>query len=138
MSAKELAILYSTLKFTSSDLIIADNADKKSIQKLKNGFKADELTPDERMKYPTIMRGFHVKECSKVDGIQGGITLLKSQQLYFVEESTNLWYEAANYIYGTDKYGNATNDPIDDFNHLIDPLRYIADNQLNKKSMDIY
>lgn len=139
MSALELAILYSNLKLTKEDLIIADNADKKSIQKLKNGFKPDELPNLSYLtKYPQIMRGFFIKECSKVDGIQGGITLLKSQQLYFVEESLNLWVEAANYIYAKDKFGNSTNDPIDDSNHLIDPLRYVADYKLNRKELQIY
>lgn len=139
MSALELAILYSILKLTKEDLIIADNADKKSIQKLKNGFKPDELPNLSYLtKYPQIMRGFFIKECSKVDGIQGGITLLKSQQLYFVEESLNLWIEAANYIYAKDKFGNSTNDPIDDSNHLIDPLRYVADYKLNRKELQIY
>ena len=138
MAALELAKLYATLKFGQDDLIVADHADKKSIQKLKNGFKVDEVTTDDRIKYPAIMRGFHVVECDKKDGIQGGITLLKSQQLFFVEESTNLWFESANWIYGQDKYGNFTNDPIDDYNHLIDPLRYVADNRLNKKSLEIY
>ena len=138
MSALELAKLYSILKFTKEDLIIADNADKKSIQKLKIGFKPDEVSQSDMINYPPIMRGFFIKECSKVDGIQGGITLLKSQQLFFVEESTNLWSEAANYIYGKDKFGNSTNDPIDDNNHLIDPLRYVADYKLNRKEMQIY
>lgn len=139
MSALDLAKLYATLKFTKEDLIIADNADKKSIQKLKNGFKPDEIHDRSDMKkFPAIMRGFFIKECSKVDGIQGGITLLKSQQLFFVEESLNLWAEAASYVYAKDKFGNSTNDPIDDNNHLIDPLRYVADYKLNRKELQIY
>lgn len=138
MAAIELAKLYSSLKFSAEDLIIADNADKKSIQKLKNGFKRDEVQMSDILHYPQIMRGFHIIECSKVDGIHGGITLLNSQQLFFVEESADLWVEAANYVYSMDKFGNPTNDPIDDYNHLIDPLRYVADYKLNKKSLEMY
>lgn len=138
MSALELAKLYSELNFGSDDTIIADHADKKSIQKLKNGFKKDELKPNDYIKYPKILRGFNIKECDKTDGIHGGITLLTSQQLIFVEESTNLWTESAMYVYSQDKFGNFTDDPIDDCNHLIDALRYVADFKLNKRELKIY
>ncbi len=51
---------------------------------------------------------------------------MQSMNLYAVEESKDLWNEIYNYIYAVDKNGNPTDQPVDDFNHLIDPWRYVV------------
>ena len=40
--------------------------------------------------------------------------------------------EISNYTWDTDKFGNKINRPVDDFNHLMDALRYAVE-KYNKK-----
>ena len=35
----------------------------------------------------------------------------------------------------TDKFGNKINKPIDDFNHLMDAMRYAVERFINKKTI---
>jgi phage terminase large subunit len=127
MSTLDIGKFFSMLKLSKVDLIIADSADPKSIDKLKNGWRGDELSQDEFVNYPHLAFGFHVKGAKKgADSIEYGLGLLTEMNLYVVEESTDFWQEIYSYVYAQDKYGNYTNDPIDEFNHLIDPLRYVV------------
>lgn len=136
MNTLEIAKLYCTLNLNLSDRIIADSADKNACDKLKTGYHGDDLPKEDFMKYPALARGFHVIKCVKGEGsISYGISLMDSMNLYAVEDSKDLWHEILNYVYAQDKYGNYTNDPIDDFNHLIDPWRYVVTDQRGKKEM---
>jgi phage terminase large subunit len=70
--------------------------------------------------------GFNVTGARKgQDSVTRGIDLITSLNFFVVEESTDYWNEIYNYVYAQDKNGNYTNEPIDDFNHLIDPTRYV-------------
>lgn len=134
MNTLSIAKLYCELKLSPSDRIIADNADDKSWRKLKRGYSAEELNSDDLIKYPMLLSGFHVVPCVKgPDSITHGLDLMDTMNLFAVEESVNLWEEINNYIYAQDKNGNYTNDPIDEFNHLIDPWRYVVADQRGKK-----
>jgi phage terminase large subunit len=127
MNTLGIAKLFCTLKLTGNDLIVADSADPKAIQKLSHGYKGDELSEEEFRLYPGLRTGFNVIGARKgKDSIQYSIDLIDSMDFYVVEESTDYWHEIFNYIYAQDKSGNYTNEPIDDFNHLIDPTRYVA------------
>ncbi|HZX57725.1 MAG TPA: hypothetical protein VFE54_03335, partial [Mucilaginibacter sp.] len=44
--------------------------------------------------------------------------------------SINLRNELARYKWKADRSGKTINEPVDQWNHLIDPLRYIALNKL--------
>jgi len=138
LPALGLAKIYHTLGFKASDRIVADHADKDAIKKLKGGFKFDEISESDRLKFPSILHGYFVVECSKAGGLKNRISLMTGLQLYFVEESTELWTESANWCYAQDKYGNYTDEPIDDFNHALDALGYVIVDKLGKKSFDIY
>lgn len=136
MNAIELGKLYCQLKLTPGDKIIADSADPDTIKKLKNGWPAVELPQDIRVKYPGLMRGFYVVPAVKgQNSIKYGISLMDSMNLFAVEESTDLWNEIFNWVYAQDKNGNYIDDPIDDFNHLIDPWRYVIMDQRGKKEL---
>lgn len=127
METIDIAKFFCTLKFNLLDLIIADSADPKSIARLKKGYTADDLNVEEFIKYPELGRGFHVIGAKKgSDSIKDGIALLRGMNFYVVEESADLWNEIFNYVYDQDKNGNYTNDPKDDYNHLLDPIRYVA------------
>lgn len=142
LSTLLIARLYCSLGFNGGDRIIADNADDKAWRKLKKGFSRDELPDDyfenDRCKYPAILSGFSVVPCVKgADSITFGLDLMDSMNLYAVEESKNLWEEIQNYVYDQDKNGNYTNEPIDEFNHLIDPWRYVVNDQRGKKKFTV-
>jgi phage terminase large subunit len=131
MGIKDIGKLYCQLKLTPADKIIVDHADPEW-KKLK-GFSANDLTIDELNKYPELVRGFYVEPCEKGDGsIREGISLLKDMNVYAVEESKDLWHEINNWVYAKDKNGNYTNAPEDAYNHLLDPLRYIVNDQRGK------
>ncbi len=130
----EIGKFYCSLNLGPSDKIIADSADKDACDKLKNGWKANELSVDDLAKYPRLINGFHVVKCKKgADSIRNGINIMDGLNLFAVEESKDLWNEIMNYVYAQDKNGNYTNDPIDDFNHLIDPWRYVVEDNYRQR-----
>jgi len=55
-----------------------------------------------------------------------GIDLLDNLQIFFTASSENLKYEQENYSRKVDKYGEIQEEPEDCNNHLIDPIRYVA------------
>jgi phage terminase large subunit len=126
MDVLSLGKLYSTLKLNQNDKIVCDYAEPNSINKLANGFH--ELSDEDYIKYPELRRGFFAVPCPTKD-ISAGITLMTGMNLYVCEESTNLRTEIDNYIYAQDKYKNYTDEPIDDYNHLIDAWRYVISDQ---------
>lgn len=126
----ELGKMYCTLGFTRADRIVADSADPRTITKLKNGYRGYELPDDVFEKFPGLAAGFNIVPAKKgSDSVEYGIGLLNSMELFVVEESADFWTEIGNYVYAQDKNGNYTSEPIDDFNHLIDPLRYVVMDQ---------
>lgn len=127
MDELDIAKLYCSLKFTQADRIIADSADEKACTRLLNGWAGHELSVEDFRKYPRLSSGFNIVRARKgPDSIEYGIRVLLRMNIFIVDESEDFWNEVYNYIYAQDKYMNYTNDPVDDFNHLIDPLRYIA------------
>jgi phage terminase large subunit len=127
MDTLGLAKLYSTLKLTKADKIVADSAEPKTIAKLKNGYRGHELSDEEFMLYPGLSGGWNVVPAKKgTDSIEYSIGLLNGVNLFIVEESQDFWEEIYNWVYDQDKNMNYTNEPIDEFNHLIDPLRYVV------------
>lgn len=133
MNCIGIAKLYCTLKFGLTDEIVADSADPKSWKKLKGGYRGHELPDEDFKKYPDLARGFYVVPAEKgQDSIRAGIDLLDGMEVFIVEEDAEAWDEVRNYVYDQDKYGNYTNEPIDDWNHFIDCLRMIAQRKRGK------
>ena len=96
-------------------LIVADCAEPKSIAEINE-------------------YGFHVQPSTKgADSINFGISVIQEcEKVCITKESTELIKEYRNYVWETDKDGNKTGRPIDDFNHGMDALRYIATRVLAK------
>jgi len=135
-NALELGKLYCELKFNPTDKIIADSAEPDTIKKLKGGWQAQDLSIEIRNKYPALIRGFFIVPAIKgQNSVKYGISLMDSLNIYAVEESKDLWFEVMNWCYAQDKNGNYIDDPIDDFNHLCDCLRYVIVDQKGKKEM---
>ena len=58
------------------------------------------------------------------DSIQNGIQFLQDYEIIVHPRCVNFITEISNYTWDTDKFGERINVPIDDFNHLMDALRY--------------
>ena len=122
-------LIYQT-KLTNSDIIdkliklgvseysdiIADSAEPKSIEDLRR-------------------RGFSVSPAKKgPDSIRASISLLQEIHFKVTENSTNLIKELRNYCWDVDRDGNKMQNPVDDNNHAIDAIRYLALNKLSSLS----
>lgn len=88
--------------------IIADSAEPKSIEELKR-------------------LGWRVTGVKKgADSITNSIDILKRYRLNITRNSVNLRNELSRYKWRTERSGRTINEPVDRWNHLIDPLRYVA------------
>lgn len=126
---------YCELVLGDKDRIVADPADKDTVDRLEKGWKRDELPQDVLDKYPRLLKGFFMVRAVKGPGsIQFGIGLMLSMNLFAVEESLDLWTEINSWVYAVDKNNNSTDEPLDDFNHLIDPWRYVISDHKGKPS----
>lgn len=103
----ELARVISALGFSKS-IIIADAAEKKSIEEIKR----EGVT--------------RIRACEKgPDSIIHGIQKLQQYQIIVHPDCRGIITEFDNYAWQKDKKTNEyINKPIDDFNHYIDALRY--------------
>src|SRR5258708_723423 len=92
--------------------IIDDSAEPKSIEELRR-------------------LGWRISGVKKgADSIKNSIDILKRYQLNITRNSINLRNELGRYKWRTERSGRTINEPVDRWNHLIDPLRYVALNKL--------
>jgi len=96
------------------DVIICDSAEPKSIDEIH-------------------AHGFNTHGARKGrDSVKNGIQFLHSRPLLVTSRSVNLIKELRNYKWKEDKNGKQLNEPVDEFNHAIDAMRYaITFNQTN-------
>ncbi len=86
--------------------IIADSAEPKSIDELK-GY------------------GMRVTGARKgKDSVLNGIQWIQDLEIIIHPRCVNFLTEISNYTWDKDKFGNKLNEPIDDFNHILDAMRY--------------
>jgi phage terminase large subunit len=101
---------------SKSEKIYGDSAEPKSIEEIYRS-------------------GFNIKPVLKGnDSVKFGLSILQEYKLLVTKESTNLIKELRSYTWDKDKNGKQLNAPIDDFNHAIDAMRYLAMMELKKKS----
>jgi phage terminase large subunit len=116
---QDIAQYFTQSGINKSVSIIADSAEPKSIEELR------------RM-------GWRVEGANKgKDSILNGIDILKRFRFSVTSRSSNLIKEFNAYKW-KEKDGNATNVPIDSFNHGMDALRYLALNKLAEKNRGKY
>jgi phage terminase large subunit len=95
--------------------ITADSAEPKSIDELKG-------------------LGLRVKAAKKgKDSIQNGIQWIQDLEIIIHPKCVNFLTEISNYTWDQDKFGNKLNVPIDDFNHLMDAMRYALEQYIAEK-----
>lgn len=101
--------LYETIQNMgySKEKIIADCAEPKSIDRLRElGLRR--ITSSRKGK----------------DSIQNGIDFIQDYHIIVHPKCVNFITEISNYTWDEDKTGKKLNKPIDDFNHLMDAMRY--------------
>lgn len=98
----------------SKERIIADSAEPKSIDQLKG-------------------LGLKVKGAEKgKDSVNHGIQFIQDYEIIIHPRCVNFLTEISNYTWDKDKLGNKLNHPIDDFNHLMDAMRYALEKFIAK------
>lgn len=96
--------------------IRGDSAEPKSIDELK-GY------------------GLRIKGAKKgKDSIKNGIQWIQELEIIVHPRCVNFLTEISNYTWDTDKFGTKLNVPIDDFNHLMDAMRYGLEDDIIDKS----
>lgn len=97
----------------SKERITADSAEPKSIDRLRE------------------LGLYHIRAARKgKDSISNGIDFLQDYHIVVHPRCVNFLTEISNYTWDTDKLGNKVGKPIDDFNHLMDAMRYGCEGEM--------
>lgn len=111
----------------AKEVITADSAEPKSIDRLRT----------------LGLRRVRAAQKGK-DSILNGIDRIQDYALIVHPRCKNFIVEIYNYTWAKDKFGRTINKPIDDFNHLMDAMRYALESDtkhariLNRKELGIY
>lgn len=83
---------------------------------------------DPRLEKELRQGGLKTHKVKKYQGsVETGIDFMKScQKIYITAQSLNTIKEFKNYTYQQDADGKWLNDPVDDYNHIIDGVRYVC------------
>lgn len=101
----------------SKEKITGDSAEPKSIDELK-GY------------------GLRIKGAKKgKDSILNGIQWIQDLKIIIHPRCNNFLTEISNYQWDKDKFGKALNRPVDDFNHLLDAMRYALEDDIQSKTI---
>lgn len=95
--------------------IKADSAEPKSIDELR-GYGLSRIVPARKGK----------------DSINNGIQFIQDCRMIIHPKCVNFLTEISNYIWDSDKNGNKINRPIDEFNHLMDAMRYALEDYMRR------
>lgn len=105
----------------AKERIVADSAEPKSIFELKRlglrRIKASKKGPD---------------------SIKAGIQFIQGYKIIIHPRCVNFITEISNYQWDEDKFGNKINKPVDDFNHLMDAMRYALEEYQIKRGGGIF
>lgn len=111
LSAEEISDAMRNLGVTNHDLIICDSSEP-------------------RMRDFLRKKGFNIKPAKKgQDSVRSGI--LKLQNYRMITEGDNLAVELNNYVWSDKKAGV----PVDDYNHLLDAVRYACEKLISNKPL---
>lgn len=100
------------------EIIVADSAEPKSIDHLKG------------------LGLYRIKASKKgKDSINAGIQFIQDFKIFIHPRCVNFLTEISNYAWDKDKFGKSINKPIDDFNHLMDAMRYALEDYMRNNSV---
>ena len=98
----------------SKDRFTGDSAEPKSIDELRS-------------------YGMRITGAKKgKDSINNGIQYIQNFEIIIHPRCVNFLTEISNYSWAKDRFGNKINVPIDDFNHLMDAMRYGLEKHIRK------
>lgn len=100
------------------EIIVADSEEPKSIEHLR-GLGLYRIKPSKKGK----------------DSINAGIQFIQDFKIFIHPRCVNFLTEISNYSWDKDKFGKAVNKPIDDFNHLMDAMRYALEAYMRNNRM---
>lgn len=111
LSNREIAIEIRKMGY-GKERIVGDSSEPKSIDELK-------------------YLGLRIKGAKKgKDSILNGIQFIQDFQIIIHPRCVNFLTEINNYSWDEDKFGNKLNKPVDDFNHLMDAMRYACEGSI--------
>lgn len=114
MSNKRIAETIQAMGY-GKERITADSAEPKSIDELKS-------------------LGLRTRAAKKGrDSIQNGIQWIQDLEILIHPKCVNFLTEISNYTWDKDKFGSKLNVPIDDFNHIMDAMRYALEQHITNK-----
>jgi phage terminase large subunit len=64
------------------------------------------------------------------DSVMNGIDFIQGYTIIVHPQCVNFITEISNYVWAKDKFGKTLNQPIDDFNHLMDAMRYALERHI--------
>lgn len=100
------------------EIIVADSAEPKSIDHLKG------------------LGLYRIKASKKgKDSVNAGIQFIQDFKIFIHPRCVNFLTEISNYAWDKDKFGKAVNKPIDDFNHLMDAMRYALEDYMRNSGI---
>ena len=100
------------------EIIVADCQEAKSIDHLKS------------------LGLYRIKGSKKgKDSINAGIQFIQDFKIFIHPRCVNFLTEISNYAWDKDKFGKSINKPIDDFNHLMDAMRYALEDYMRNNSV---
>ena len=100
------------------EIIVADSAEPKSIEHLRS---------------LGLMR---IKASRKgKDSINAGVQFIQDFKIFIHPRCNNFLTEISNYSWDKDKFDKTINKPIDDFNHLMDAMRYALEDYMRNNRM---
>ena len=67
------------------------------------------------------------------DSVMNGIQWIQDLEIIVHPRCVNFLTEISNYTWDKDKFGTKLNEPIDDFNHLMDAMRYALEKHITSK-----
>lgn len=105
----------------SKQIIVADSAEPKSIAELTN-LGINKIRPAKKGK----------------DSVNNGIQFIQNFDIIIHPKCPNFLYEISNYTWSKDNFGNCINKPIDNFNHLLDAMRYSVQILSNQEIFSFY
>lgn len=89
----------------------------------KERITADSAEPKSNDELASLGLRIHGAKKGK-DSIMNGIQWIQDLQIIVHPRCVNFLTEISNYTWSKDKFGNMINKPVDDFNHLMDAMRY--------------
>jgi len=93
-----------------NELIKADSSEPKSIEEVR-GFGLRRIRPAKK----------------GPDSVRAGIQKLQDYEIFVHPRCVNALVEFNNYIWSKDKDGKVLNEPIDEYNHFMDAMRYASE-----------